>query len=121
MAKGHHFDSHFEDILDNLDVELIAPLLITSGIISAYDQATLTIKLKASKKLAVKFILQKVRKKDNGDALFEECLVNSSNKSQNHLHLGLILYNSKGMGLRIYVCSSYSYVKCENLAIVKIS
>ena len=99
---------------------MIAPLLTTSGIISAYDQATLTIKLKASKKSAVKFILQKVRKKDNGDALFEKCLVNC-NKSQNHLHLGLILYNSKGTGLCIYVCSSYSYVKCENLAIVKIS
>ena len=35
MATGptSHFDSHFQDIFDNINVELIAPLLVTSGII----------------------------------------------------------------------------------------
>ena len=104
MAKGHHFDSHFQDVLNNLDVELIAPLLITSGIISADDQASLREKSKIS---AVKFILRKVKNYDNGDVMFKECLKNTSDKSQNHRNLVLILYDSKGKSLYIYI---YIYI-----------
>ena len=47
MAKGpSHFDSHYQDIFDNIDVKLIAPLLVTSGIISVNEQAELEEKSK---------------------------------------------------------------------------
>lgn len=92
MAKGHdHFDVHFQDILDNLNIKLIAPVLTSSGIISADDQAELE---KKSKKPAVKFVLRKVRDHHNGNFLFKECLANTS-ESQDHQNLVSILYSSE--------------------------
>ena len=89
MATGptSHFDSHFQDIFDNIDVELIAPLLVTSGIISASDQT----KLKEKSKKSVKFILRKVKSLDDGDALLKDCLTKTSG-SQGHQRLLSILY-----------------------------
>ena len=89
MATGptSHFDSHFQDIFDNIDVEIIAPLLVTSGIISASDQT----KLKEESKKSVKFILRKVKSLDDGDALLKDCLTKTSG-SQGHQRLLSILY-----------------------------
>ena len=93
MAKGgDHFDFHFQDILDNIDVKLITPFLITSGIISADNQAELE---KTSKDSAVRLVLQKVRGHTNGNVLFKECLT-KTNESQGHRNLLSILYNPKG-------------------------
>ena len=89
MSTGptSHFDSHFQDIFDNIDVELIAPLLVTSGIISSSDQT----KLKEKSKKSVKFILRKVKSLDDGDALLKDCLTKTSG-SQGHQRLLSILY-----------------------------
>ena len=89
MATGptSHFDSHFQDIFDNIDVELIAPLLVTSSIISDSDQA----QLKEKSKKSVKFILRKVKSLDDGDALLKDCLTKTSG-SQGHQRLLSILY-----------------------------
>ena len=92
MAKGSNlYDSHFQDILDNLDVKLIAPLLINSHIISADDHTELE---KKSNKTAVKFVLRKIRDHDNGDVVFKDCLTKTS-KSQGHKKLLMLLYSSK--------------------------
>ena len=91
MAKGpSHFDSHYQDIFDNIDVKLIAPLLITSGIVSASEQAELEEKSTKS----VELILQKFKSHSNGEALFKDCLIKTS-ESQNHRRLLSILYNTK--------------------------
>ena len=88
-VKGHsHFDKHFQKILENIDVKLIAPFLAASGIISSDDQA----KLEEKSKKSVKFILQKVKNHDNGDFLFKQCLTETS-ESQGHQELLSILYN----------------------------
>ena len=99
-SKFCHFDSHFQDILDNIDVKLIAPFLRTSEIISAEDQVELE---KKSKKQAVKFILRKVRGHNNGDSLFKNCLKNT-NQSEGHLKILSLLYkinstDSQGVGM----------------------
>ena len=91
-AKEYHqFDSHFQDILENIDVKLIAPFLIKSGIISVNDQAKVKEK---SKKSAVKYILHKVRDHDKDDQ-FKDCLMETCSESQGHQKLLEILYNPK--------------------------
>ena len=88
MAKGpNRFNSHYQDIFDNIDVKLIAPLLVTSGIISANEQA----ELKGKSKKSVKLILRKVNSHSNGEASFKDCLTKTS-ESQNHQRLLSILY-----------------------------
>ena len=101
MAKGgDHFDVHFQDILDNIDIKLITPFLTTSGIISADIQTELE---KALKKPAVKLMLRKVRNHTNGNVLFKDCLTKTS-ESQGHQNLLSILYNPKHSysGIRFY-------------------
>ena len=100
MAKGYdHFDVHFQDILNNLNIKLIASWLATSGIISADDQAQL--ERKCGKRSAVKFVLRKVRNHDNGNVLFKKCLINTCD-SQGHQNLVSILYSSKDTSLDCY-------------------
>lgn len=86
----HHFDSHFQDILENIDVKLITPFLIKSGIVSANDQD----KVKEKSKKSVKYILHKVRDHDKDD-LFKDCLKETCSESQGHQKLLKILYNPK--------------------------
>ena len=84
MAKGgDHFDVHFQDILNNIDIKLITPFLTTSGIISSDDQTELE---KASKESAVRLMLEKVRSHTNGNVLFKDCLTKTS-ESQGHQNL----------------------------------
>ena len=110
MAKGcDHFEIHFQEILNNLSIELIAPLLTRSGIISADDQAELK---KKSKKPAVKFVLQKVRDHDSGNLLFKECLANTS-ESQDHRNLVSILYSSESKDTSLgNVVNLYNIIMC---------
>lgn len=113
MAKGpSKFDSYFQEIFDNIDVKLIAPLLVTSGVISASDQA----ELKEKSKKSVKFILQKVKSHGNGDALLKDCLTKISG-SQGHQRLLSILYNTKdsSSGNITIVYYSYSYIATDIL------
>ena len=86
----HHFDSHFQDILENIDVKLIAPFLIKSRIVSANDQD----KVKEKSKKSVKYILHKVRDHDKDDQ-FKDCLTETCSESEGHQKLLEILYNPK--------------------------
>ena len=87
-SKLPHFDSHFQDILDNIDIKLIAPFLRTLEIVSAEDQVELE---KKSKKQAVKFMLRKVKEHVNGDSLFKNCL-KKTNHSEGHLKILSLVY-----------------------------
>lgn len=75
--------------MDNLDIKLITPFLIASGIILPDDQAELD---KMPKKSAVKLVLDNIRNDADGDALFKDCLTQTS-KSLGHRKLLSILYN----------------------------
>ena len=86
-TKHHHFDSHFQEILDNIDVKLITPLLTSSEVISFEDEVELE---KKSKKQAVKFILRKLRNHGNGDSVFRNCLKTS--QSEGHQKILLLVY-----------------------------
>ena len=91
-GKGHshdHFDTHFQKILENIDIKQIAPCLVTLGIISSDDKVKLEEK---SKKSAVKFMRQKVKIHENGNLLFKQCLTETS-EIQGHQELLSILYN----------------------------
>ena len=93
MAKGpSRFDVYYQDIFDNIDVKLIAPLLVDSGIISASEQS----ELKGKSKKSVRLIRRKVKSHSNGEALFKDCLTKSS-ESQGHQNLLSILYSTKDL------------------------
>ena len=91
-VKGHNrdrFDTHFQEILDNIDIKVIAPRLVASGIISSDDKVKLEEK---PKKSAVKFMRQKIKNHKNGNLLFKQCLTQTS-QIQGHQELLSILYN----------------------------
>ena len=88
IKEHSHFDAHFQDIIENIDVKLIAPSLAASGIISSDDK----VKLEEKSKKSVRFMLQKVKNHENGNLLFKQCLINTSG-SQGHQELLSILYN----------------------------
>ena len=83
------FEFCFQDILDNLNIKLIAPFLTTSGVILADDLAEL---VNLPKKSAVTFLLQKLKDHNNGIVLFKDCLAKTS-ESQGHQKLLSIMYS----------------------------
>ena len=104
-AKGaSRFDTHFHDILENIDVKLIATSLAASGIILSDEKD----KLEEKSKKSVKFMLKKVKHHDNGDLLFKQCLTETS-ESQGHQKLLLILYNPENSNSGIAI--QYNLIK----------
>ena len=75
-ASCSHLDSWFQHIVDNIDVELIAPCLRTCNIISTEDQVEL--KGIIEKTEQVKLILEKVKRHHNGYDLFKDCLITAN-------------------------------------------
>ena len=51
--------SHFQDLIDNLDIEVIAPLMRTTGILSTKTEVEL--KNKGTRKQQVRFIIREVK------------------------------------------------------------
>ena len=82
--------SHFQDLVDHVDVELIAPIMKTVGILSAESESEL--QDKATRKQQVRFMINKVKLHPSGDQLFKECL-EKSRHSQGHQKLLSLLYN----------------------------
>lgn len=100
-TKQHIIESHFQDIVDNLDIKLIVPLMRTTGILSAESEVELESKI--TQKQRVRFIIHKtVKPHPSGDRLFKECLEKSKH-SQGHQKLLLLLYGgseSCGTGMK---------------------
>ena len=94
QVNTDHFELHFQDILDNLDIKLITPFLIASGIILPDDYVNQVELEKMPKKLAVEFVLRNIRNNADADVLFKHCLTQTS-ESQGHQKLLSILYGPK--------------------------
>ena len=90
INKQSIIGSHFVDLVDHVDVELIAPIMKAAGILSAENESEL--QGKATRKQQVRFMINKVKLHSSGDQLFKECL-EKSRHSQGHRKLLLLLYN----------------------------
>ena len=86
--------SHFQDLVDNVDIKLIAPFMKDAGLLSAESEVEL--ENKGTRKQQVRFIISKVKLHSSGDHLFKECLEKSKH-SQGHQQLLSILYSTAGM------------------------
>jgi len=87
-------DVYFQDVLDNIDVELITPCLRSSNIISTKEQVKL--KKKSEKSAQVKLILKKVKSLPNGDDLFKDCLKKAN--CSGHCKILSTVYNTDYSG-----------------------
>ena len=87
----NHLDSCFQCIVDNIDVELIAPCLSTHNIISAEEQVEL--KSIFEKAEQVKLILEKIKSHPSGYDLFKDCLETAS--CEGHQTLILDVYSTE--------------------------
>jgi len=67
-------ESEFKDVLENLDVDCIVPILVDLKLLLSKDCAKLANK---SGKPAVKLIINKAREHDNGAELFQHALIKS--------------------------------------------
>ena len=93
-AKQCIIGSHFQDLVDNVDIKLLAPLMKDAGILSAESEVELENKI--TKKQKVRFIINKVKLHPFGDNLFKECLEKSKH-SPGHHQLLSVLYSKAGM------------------------
>ena len=107
--------SHFQDLVDNVDIELIAPLMKNAGILSTESEVELENKITRNQK--VRFIISKVKLHPSGDQLFKECLEKSKH-SQGHQRLLSVVYSKAGMECVVYILciNSYSTCFCFNYA-----
>ena len=86
--------SHFQDLVDNVDIKIIAPLMKNAGILSTESEVELENKITRNQK--VRFIISNVKLHPSGDHLFKECLEKSKHL-QGHQQLLSILYSKGGM------------------------
>ena len=90
-ASCSHLDSWFQHIVDNIDVELIAPCLSTFNILSTKEQVEL--KRIIEKTEQVKLILEKFKSHPNGYDLFKDCLKGTS--CEGHQKILLDVYGTE--------------------------
>ena len=86
----NHLDLRFKHIVDNINVELIAPCLRTFNIISTEEQIEL--QRTSDKTNQVKLILKKVKSYPNGSDLFKDCLKRAI--CEGHQKILLVVYNT---------------------------
>ena len=96
MATTNDVGTHFKELVDNLDINLIAPLMRIAGILSAESEKELQDKI--TRKQQLRFIIKKVKQHPSGDYLFENCLQKSKHL-QGHQNLLSILYSKAFAGM----------------------
>ena len=98
-AKQSIVGLHFQGLVDNLDIEEIAPLMSTVGILSTKSEVEL--KSKGTRKQQVRFIIKEVKQHPSGDDLFKDCL-QRSNHLQGHQKLLSLLYSAESSYTGMY-------------------
>ena len=88
---------HFYNLVDNLDIEVITPLMRTTGILSAESEVELHGKV--TKKQQVRFIVKEVKQQPSGEDLFKNCLEKSKHL-EGHQKLLSILYRESCVGMK---------------------
>ena len=99
MAAKHQgiIGSHFQDLVDNLEITVIAPLMRTAGILSA--ESEIELHNKATRKQQIRFIINQVKlKHPSGDDLFKDCLERSKHL-EGHQKLLSLLYRDSCAGM----------------------
>ena len=63
---------YFQDLFENLNIEVVAPLMRAAGLLSVESEVELL--NKGTRKQQVRFIIKEVKQHSAGESLFKNCL-----------------------------------------------
>ena len=87
---------YFQDLFENLNIEVVAPLMRAAGLLSVESEVELL--NKGTRKQQVRFIIKEVKQHFSGENLFKNCLKKSEDL-EGHQKLLLRLYTESQSAL----------------------